>query len=514
MSRAFDRWEILKRATKEGGGSERIAKHHAAGKLTARERLEAFFDPGSFNETDPFVTHRASGFGMEERRIPGDGVVCGWGEVDGRPVCAFAQDATVFGGALGEAHATKIVKVMELARKAGVPVVGLNDSGGARIQEGVLSLGGYGDVFLRNVSLSGVVPQISLVLGPCAGGAVYSPAITDFIIMARGTSQMFITGPDVVKEVTGESVTLEELGGADTHASTSGVSHFTEEGDAAALQLARRLLGYLPLNNLEEPPVSGAVEPSPTAAAELRSVVPEDSNAPYDVRGVIDRVVDPGSFLEVQPTWATNIVIGFARLAGRAVGVVANNPAQLAGTLDINAATKAARFVRTCDAFNIPLVTLVDVPGFLPGLSQEHGGIIRHGAKLLYAYAESTVPMMTVILRKAYGGAYDVMCSKHLGGDLNYAWPTAEIAVMGAEGASRILFRPPPNGSPADVEGRSGHVEVYRAQFMNPYLAAERGYIDDVIDPATTRERLVAGLSILSSKRDERPAKKHGNIPL
>ena len=512
MSSVYDRWTVLKRATRDGGGPERVAKQHAAGKMTARERLEAFFDPGSFNETDPFVTHRATGFGMEERRVPGDGVVCGFGAVEGRPICAFAQDATVFGGALGEAHATKIVKVMDLARKAGVPIVGLNDSGGARIQEGVRSLGGYGDVFLRNAHLSGVVPQVSLVLGPCAGGAVYSPAITDFVIMTRGTSQMFITGPDVVKEVTGETVSFDELGGADAHASTSGVSHFTAENDAQAIALARRLLGYLPLNNLEEPPASGSVEPPASAAAELRSVVPEDANAPYDVRSVIDRIVDPGSFLEVHAAWAPNIVVGLARLEGRVVGLVANNPGQLAGTLDILASTKAARFVRTCDAFNIPLITLVDVPGFLPGTAQEHGGIIRHGAKLLYAYAEATVPMQTVILRKAYGGAYDVMCSKHLGGDLNFAWPSAEIAVMGAEGAVKILFRS------AEANGTgNGHPErvaEYRTQFMNPYLAAERGYIDDVIDPAETRPRLVAGLALLSSKRDDRPAKKHGNIPL
>ena len=512
MSKAFDRWETLKRATREGGGAERVQKQHAAGKLTARERLEAFFDPGTFNETDPFVMHRASAFGMDERKVPGDGVVCGWGEVEGRPVCAFAQDATVFGGALGEAHATKIVKIMELARKAGVPIVGLNDSGGARIQEGVLSLGGYGEVFLRNVHLSGVVPQVSLILGPCAGGAVYSPAITDFVIMARGTAQMFITGPDVVKEVTGETVSLEDLGGADAHAGTSGVSHFTAENERAALALARRLLGYLPLNNLEEPPTSGSVDPPASAGAELRTVVPEDSNAPYDVRAVIDRVVDPGSFLEVHAAWAANLVVGLARLDGRVVGVVANNPARLAGTLDILASLKAARFVRTCDAFNIPLLTFVDVPGFLPGTAQEHGGIIRHGAKLLYAYAEATVPMLTVILRKAYGGAYDVMCSKHLGGDLNFAWPTAEIAVMGAEGAVKILFRSSPEGGRGGSNGE--RVEEYRRQFMNPYLAAERGYIDDVIDPAETRARLVAGLSFLSSKREDRPPKKHGNIPL
>ncbi len=515
MSDAFDRWEVLKRATREGGGAERVAKHHAAGKLTARERLEAFFDSGTFEEIGAYVTTRATSFGMAERRIPGDGVVTGWGEVDARPVCAFAQDATVFGGALGEAHAAKIVAVMELARKAGVPIVGLNDSGGARIQEGVVSLGGYGDVFWRNVSLSGVVPQVSAILGPCAGGAVYSPALTDFVVMAHGTSQMFITGPDVVKEVTGEEVSTEDLGGADAHARQSGVSHLTAANDKDALELVRRLLGYLPLNNLEEPPRAESVEPAASAAAELARTVPEDANAPYDVREVIDRVLDPGSFLEIQPEWAMNIVVGLARLSGRSIGVIANNPSQLAGTLDINASVKAARFVRTCDAFNVPLLTFVDVPGFLPGTAQEHGGIIRHGAKLLYAYAEATVPMMTVILRKAYGGAYDVMCSKHLGGDLNFAWPGAEIAVMGAEGAAKILFRRSGEGNGGmSEEERARRIRDYRTEFMNPFLAAERGYIDDVIDPTTTRARLVAGLRMLSSKRDDRPPKKHGNGPL
>ena len=515
MSDAFDRWEVLKRATREGGGAERVARHHAAGKLTARERLEAFFDSGTFEEIGAYVTTRATSFGMAERRIPGDGVVTGWGEVDGRPVCAFAQDATVFGGALGEAHAAKIVAVMELARKAGVPIVGLNDSGGARIQEGVVSLGGYGDVFVRNVSLSGVVPQVSAILGPCAGGAVYSPALTDFVVMAHGTSQMFITGPDVVKEVTGEEVSTEDLGGADAHARLSGVSHLTAANDKDALELVRRLLGYLPLNNLEEPPRAESVEPAASAAAELARIVPDDANAPYDVREVIDRVLDPGSFLEIQPEWAMNIVVGLARLSGRSIGAIANNPSQLAGTLDINASVKAARFVRTCDAFNVPLLTFVDVPGFLPGTAQEHGGIIRHGAKLLYAYAEATVPMMTVILRKAYGGAYDVMCSKHLGGDLNFAWPGAEIAVMGAEGAAKILFRRSGEGNGGmSEEERARRIGDYRTEFMNPFLAAERGYIDDVIDPTTTRARLVAGLRMLSSKRDDRPPKKHGNGPL
>jgi len=516
MTGAFDRWALRKRTAKEGGGAERVQKHRAGGKLTARERLEAFFDPGTFTEIDAFVTHRVDKFGLEERKVPGDGVVTGWGEVEGRPVCAFAQDATVFGGALGEAHAMKIVKIMETARKAGVPIVGLNDSGGARIQEGVMSLGGYGEVFFRNVSLSGVVPQLSLVLGPCAGGAVYSPAITDFVIMVRGTAQMFITGPDVIRAVTGEEVTFDQLGGADTHASVSGVSHLTATSDADALALARRLLSYLPLNNLEEPPVTVPSAPTEAAAAELAGVVPEDSNLPYDTHAVIERVVDVGSFFEIHAAWAPNILVGFARLDGRPIGVVANNPAVLAGTLDIPASVKAARFVRFCDAFNLPLVTLVDVPGFLPGTAQEYGGIIRQGAKLLYAYAEATVPMMTVILRKAYGGAYDVMCSKHLGGDLNLAWPTAEIAVMGAEGAVNILFRREIEGAPeADRAGvRAQLIAKYRGEFLNPYLAAERGYIDDVIDPSETRARLVDGLQLLATKRDDRPARKHGNIPL
>jgi len=516
MTHAFDRWAALKKTAKEGGGAERVQKHRAGGRLTARERLETFFDPGTFTEIDSFVTHRVEKFGLDERKIPGDGVVTGWGEVDGRPVCAFAQDATVFGGALGEAHAMKIVKIMETARKAGVPIVGVNDSGGARIQEGVMSLGGYGEVFFRNVALSGVVPQLSLILGPCAGGAVYSPAITDFVIMARGTAQMFITGPDVIRAVTGEEVTFDQLGGAETHASISGVSHLTARSDADALALARRLLSYLPLNNLEEPPTAPRSAPPDSAAGELVRIVPEDSNLPYDVHGVIGRIVDVDTFFEIHAAWAPNIVVGFARLDGRPIGVVANNPASLAGTLDIPASVKAARFVRFCDAFNLPLVTLVDVPGFLPGTAQEYGGIIRHGAKLLYAYAEATVPLLTVILRKAYGGAYDVMCSKHLGGDLNLAWPTAEIAVMGAEGAVNILYRKEIElaAEPKRETLRAQRITEYRAEFLNPYLAAERGYIDDVIDPSETRARLVNGLGLLATKRDDRPARKHGNIPL
>ncbi|MGI0053363.1 MAG: acyl-CoA carboxylase subunit beta, partial [Thermoplasmata archaeon] len=488
----------------------------AQGKLSARERLEAFFDPGSFVESGPYVVHRVSAFGLAERRIPGDGVVTGWGEVDGRPVCAFAQDATVFGGALGEAHAEKIVKTMELARRTGVPIVGFNDSGGARIQEGVMSLGGYGEVFFRNVLLSGVVPQLSIILGPCAGGAVYSPAITDFVVMVRGQAQMFITGPEVIQSVTGETVTMEDLGGAETHGARSGVSHFAVGSDREAVELARRILGYLPLNNLEEAPGRPSEEPPAGAAAELVRVVPEDSNAPYDVHEVLRRVLDPASFLEVQSAWAGNILVGFARLGGKVVGIVANQPKVLAGTLDIDASTKAARFVRFLDAFNLPVVTFVDVPGFLPGTLQEFGGIIRHGAKLLFAYSEATVPKLTVILRKAYGGAYDVMCSKHLGGDLNLAWPTAEIAVMGAEGAVNILFRREIDRSPeAGRESlRTKLIGEYRAEFLNPYLAAERGYLDDVIDPAETRPRLLRGLELLGTKREDRPARKHGNLPL
>ncbi|HXQ94401.1 MAG TPA: acyl-CoA carboxylase subunit beta [Thermoplasmata archaeon] len=516
MTGAFDRWELKRQPTLAGGGPERVAKHTSNGKLTARARLEAFFDPGTFVETGPYVTHRVATFGLAERRIPGDGVVTGWGEVDGRPVCAFAQDATVFGGALGEAHAEKIVRAMETAKKAGVPIVGLDDSGGARIQEGVMSLGGYGEVFFRNVLLSGVVPQLSVILGPCAGGAVYSPAITDFIVMVRGQGQMFITGPDVIRAVTGEEVTAEALGGADAHGLGSGVSHFAADSDRAALDLTRKILSYLPLNNVEEPPASEPVGPAATAAGELRGVVPEDANAPYDVLGVVTRVVDPESFLEVQAGHAPNLVIGFARLAGHPVGVVANQPSFLAGCLDLTASMKGARFVRFCDAFNLPLLTFVDVPGFLPGTQQEHGGIIRHGAKLLYAYAEATVPKLTVILRKAYGGAYDVMCSKHIGADFNVAWPTAEIAVMGADGAVNILFRRDiDQAKPAEREAvRAKLVAEYQTEFLNPYLAAERGYIDDVIDPAETRPKLVRALRLLETKREDRPPKKHGNIPL
>ncbi len=516
MSGPYERWQERMKAARAGAGEERTKRHADAGKMGARARLEALFDPGTFSEIGELVQHRAQAFGLAERKVPGDGVVTGFGEVEGRRVAAFAQDATVFGGALGEAHAEKIVRTMELARKSGIPIVGLNDSGGARIQEGVMSLGGYGEVFFRNVALSGVVPQISLILGACAGGAVYSPAITDFVIMRRGTGQMYITGPDVVRAVTGEEVSAETLGGADAHATKSGVSHLTAETDEAAIALARRLLGYLPLNNLDDPPDAEAIDLPPSASAELRATVPVEANTPYDVHEVIGRLVDPASVLEIQPEFAPNIVTMFARLAGAPVGVVANQPNHLAGCLDIAASTKAARFVRFLDAFNFPIVTLVDVPGFLPGRSEEHGGIIRHGAKLLYAYAEATVPKLTVILRKAYGGAYDVMCSKHLGGDLNYAWPTAEIAVMGADGAVNILFRRElAPAAPAEREARRARlVAEYQREFLNPFLAAERGYIDAVIDPAETRARLLAGLTTLRPKREDRPARKHGNLPL
>jgi propionyl-CoA carboxylase beta chain len=509
----FDRERERVRA---GAGTERAQKLKEQGKLTARERLEALFDPGSFVELDAFVTHRSSSFGLGEKRIPGDGVVTGWGRIDGRVVAAFAQDPTIFGGALGEAHAEKIVKIMELAAKVGAPVVGLNDSGGARIQEGVVSLGGYGEVFQRNVTYSGVVPQVSVILGACAGGAVYSPAMTDFVIMAEGSSHMFITGPDVIRAVTGEEVTHEQLGGAGTHASKSGVAHLVAPSEREALDLARRLLSYLPSNNLEDPPASAAVEPPATAAAELEGLVPEQSDRGYDMREVIARIVDPGSLLPIFPSWAPNLLTELARLGGHPVGVVANQPAVLAGCLDIEASEKGARFVRTCDAFNVPLVTFVDVPGFLPGTQQEYGGIIRHGAKLLYAYAEATVPKLTVIPRKAYGGAYVVMCSKHIGGDYNVAWPQSEIAVMGADGAVNILFRRELEKLPEGEReaARKKMTAQYAEEFLNPYLAAERGYLDDVVEPAETRGRLLGALEVLRGKRVDRPAKKHGNIPL
>ncbi len=508
------RFQALQRKVEEESSANQ--KRRGPGTLSARGRLQALFDAGSFTELDQLVTHRVRGFGMEERRPLGDGVVTGWGRVEGRTVVGFAQDGSVFGGSLGEAHAQKIVKAMELAERIGAPVVGINDSGGARIQEGVVSLGGYGEVFHRNVLYSGVVPQISLVLGPCAGGAVYSPAMTDFIILAEGLSHMFITGPDVIKAVTGEEVSFDALGGSDTHATLSGVAHLVAPDEAAAIALTRRLLGYLPSNNLEDPPLAPAREPPAGSAEGLGSIVPSDPNQPYDAHRVLEGVADPGSLLEIFPRWAPNLLTLLGRLGGRSVGFVANQPAHLAGCLDISASEKGARFVRTLDAFNVPLITFVDVPGFLPGTQQEYGGIIRHGAKLLYAYAEASVPKLTVVLRKAYGGAYVVMCSKHIGGDLNLAWPQSEIAVMGAEGAVNILFRREIAEAPeGEREGvRRSFISRYREEFLHPYLAAERGYLDAVIDPAETRARLLAGLETLATKREEQPAKKHGNIPL
>jgi len=512
-----DRLDELRRraeAVLAMGGEERVRRQHAAGKLTARERLDLLLDPGSFVELDRFVTHRGREFGLDRVEAPADGVVTGWGTIDGRPVAVFSQDFTVLGGSLGEGHAGKIVKVMDLALSSGIPIVGLNDSGGARIQEGVAALGGYAEIFLRNVLASGVIPQISAVLGPCAGGAVYSPAMTDFIIMVRGTSYMYVTGPQVVKAVTREEVSHEELGGAGVHATRSGVAHFVADDDEEALALVRRLLAYLPQNNLDEPP---RLEPTDDPARmddALNTLVPEEPTKPYDMREVIRRIVDHGEFLEVHRDFAPNLLVGFARLHGRSVGIVAQQPAVLAGVLDIDSSDKGARFVRFCDAFNIPLLTFVDVPGFMPGTAQEAGGIIRHGAKLLYAYCEATVPKLTVITRKAYGGAYDVMSSRHIRGDLNLAWPTAEIAVMGPEGAIDIIFRKE-LAEAADPEARRRElVEAYRAQFANPYVAAARGYIDDVIEPRETRPRLIAALEVLQGKRQPTPKRKHGNIPL
>ena len=496
------------------GGEERIRRQHDAGKLTARERLDLLLDPGSFVELDRFVTHRGREFGLDKIEAPADGVVTGHGTIDGRPVAVFSQDFTVLGGSLGEGHAEKIVKIMDLALSSGIPVIGLNDSGGARIQEGVTALGGYAEIFFRNVMTSGVVPQISVIMGPCAGGAVYSPAMTDFIIMVRGTSYMYVTGPQVVKAVTREDVSHEELGGADVHAAKSGVAHFVAEDDEDALGLVRRLLAYLPQNNVDDPPRSEPTDDPTRMDDALNPLVPEEPTKPYDMHEVIHRIVDHGEFLEVHREFAPNLLVGFARLNGRPVGIVAQQPAVLAGVLDIDSADKGARFVRFCDAFNIPLVTFVDVPGFMPGTAQESGGIIRHGAKLLYAYCEATVPKLTVITRKAYGGAYDVMSSQHIRGDLNLAWPTAEIAVMGPEGAIDIIFRKELTEA-EDAEARRRElVEAYRAQFANPYIAAGRGYIDDVIEPRETRPRLIAALELLQTKRQTNPKRKHGNIPL
>ncbi|HHY36473.1 MAG TPA: methylmalonyl-CoA carboxyltransferase [Firmicutes bacterium] len=497
-----------------GGGEKRIEKQHQAGKMTARERIAKLLDPDSFVELDAFVRHRCIDFGMEKVEAPGEGVVTGYGTINGRTVFVYAQDFTVIGGSLGEMHARKICKVMDLALKTGVPIIGINDSGGARIQEGVDALSGYGQIFYRNTIASGVIPQISVIMGPCAGGAVYSPALTDFVFMVEGTSYMFITGPQVIKAVTGEDVTPEELGGAMTHNATSGVAHFKARNEEECLEAIRRLLSFLPDNNLQDPPLVETGDDPGRIDASLREIVPPEPNRAYDVRDIITRVVDKGDFLEVQPYYAQNIVIGFARLNGRTVGIVANQPKILAGCLDINASDKAARFIRFCDAFNIPLVNLVDVPGFLPGTAQEYGGIIRHGAKMLYAYSEATVPKLTVILRKSYGGAYLAMCSRDLGADQVFAWPNAEIAVMGPEGAANIIFRKEINDSADPQKTRDEKIAEYRERFANPYVAAGRGYVDDVIDPAETRVRLIAALEMLVSKRETRPAKKHGNIPV
>jgi propionyl-CoA carboxylase beta chain len=512
-----EKLELLERRVGEselGGGERRLAAQHKKGKLSARERLDLLLDEGSFVEFDRFVTHRSDAFGADEEVYYGDGVVTGYGRIEGRLVYVFSQDFTVFGGSLSETHAEKICKIMDLAVRNGAPVIGLNDSGGARIQEGVLSLGGYADVFLRNTLASGVVPQISAILGPCAGGAVYSPAITDFTYMVRGSSYMFVTGPNVVKTVTHEDVTMERLGGADTHASVSGVAHFAHDSEPACLQAIRELFRFVPSNNVDDPPRGRGADPRDRREESLLDIVPDEPNKPYDIHDVIRRVVDDGEFYEVQPDYAANIVVGFAHLGGFSIGVVANQPAVLAGVLDINASLKAARFIRFCDCFNIPLVTFEDVPGFLPGVTQEHGGIIKHGAKLLYAYCEATVPKLTVITRKAYGGAYDVMSSKHIRGDYNVAWPTAEIAVMGPKGAVEILFRKEIAESDDPAAAMDARVAEYTAKFANPYVAASRGFVDDIIDPRDTRPRLIDALETLASKRDRNPPKKHGNIPL
>jgi acetyl-CoA carboxylase carboxyltransferase component len=505
-----------KAASLEGGGPARIEKQHKAGKFTARERVDLLLDAGSFVELDALREHDCHDFGMQEQVVPGDGVVTGWGTIDGRLVYVFSQDFTVWGGSLGLVYAEKITKVMDLAVQNGAPIIGLNDSGGARIQEGVMSLGGYAEIFYRNTRASGVVPQISAIMGPCAGGAVYSPAITDFVLMVEDTSHMFITGPEVIKTVTGEDVSFDELGGAHAHAGRSGVCHLVYSDEEACLAGIRELVSFLPSNNLADPPLAKPTDVASRMDEELIRVVPDSPDKPYDIKQVIRRVVDDGAFLEIQSEFAANIVVGFARLNGRSIGVVANQPAVLAGVLDIDASTKAGRFVRFCDAFGIPLVTFVDVPGFLPGVDQEHRGIIRHGAKLLYAYAEATVPKLTVITRKAYGGAYDVMCSKHVRSDFNVAWPTAEIAVMGPEGAVNIIFRKELAGlkGKALESRRAGLVAEYRAKFASPYVAARKGYIDDVIEPQETRPALIKALETLVNKRQEGPRRKHGNIPL
>jgi propionyl-CoA carboxylase beta chain len=511
------RLEELRRRYREarrGGGEERVEKQHAAGKLTARERIEALLDPGSFQELDALVVHRNYNFGMEKRRVPGDGVVTGHGRIEGRPVYVFAQDFTVFGGSLSETFAEKICKIMDQAMKVGAPLIGLNDSGGARIQEGVVSLAGYADIFLRNTLASGVIPQISAIMGPCAGGAVYSPAITDFTVMVKDTSYMFITGPDVIKQVTHEEVTKEKLGGAMTHNTVSGVAHFAAADDRDALLVIREMLSFMPSNNMEDPPTRPTDDPEDRQDKTLDSIVPDNPNQPYDIKKAIVGIVDDGNFLEVHEHYARNIVVGFARLGGKPVGIIANQPAVLAGVLDINSSVKGARFTRFCDCFNIPLIVFEDVPGFLPGTEQEYGGIIVHGAKLLYALAEATVPKITVITRKAYGGAYCVMNSKHIRGDFNFAWPTAEIAVMGPEGAVNIVYRRDLQKADDPAAAAQKHVDEYREKFANPWVAAERGYVDEVIEPAVTRPKLIAALRLLETKRDSNPPRKHGNIPL
>jgi propionyl-CoA carboxylase beta chain len=510
----IERLKERERLAELGGGEERLKKQHDQGKLTARERMTRLFDAGTFEEVDKLVTHRCQDFGMEQQIIPGDGVVSGHGRVHGRVVYAFAQDFTVFGGSLSETNAAKICKVMDMATRSGAPIVGLNDSGGARIQEGVVSLAGYADIFLRNTLASGVVPQISAIMGPCAGGAVYSPAITDFIVMVKQTSYMFVTGPDVIKTVTHEDVTKEDLGGAMTHNEKSGVAHFAAENDAECIALIRELLSFMPGNNLDDPPRKPTDDPLDREDDSLDALVPASPNQPYDMLDLIHTIADEGYFLEVHQHYARNIIVGFARLGGRPVGIVANQPAHLAGTLDINASVKGARFVRFCDAFNIPLVTFEDVPGFLPGTVQEYAGIIRHGAKLLYAFAEATVPKITVITRKAYGGAYCVMASKHIRTDFNYAWPSAEIAVMGAEGAVNILYKRDIEKASDPAAMRAEKIAEFRERFASPYVAAERGYVDEVILPRTTRAKLVQALATLDHKRDKNPPKKHGNIPL
>jgi len=514
MEEKIQQLRAFKAEARLGGGEKRIEIQHQKGKLTARERLDLLLDEGSFQELDMLVRHRSRDFGLDKQRYFGDGVVTGYGTINGRLVFVFSQDFTVLGGSLSESHGQKICKVMDLAMKNGAPVIGLNDSGGARIQEGVVSLGAYADIFLRNTLASGVIPQISAIMGPCAGGAVYSPAITDFIFMVKNTSYMFVTGPNVVKAVTHEEVTFEELGGAMTHATKSGVAHFVADNEVECLEGIRKLLSYIPQNNMEDPPTVPTADDPNRMDPELNDIVPENPNKPYDVKEIIRRVVDNGEFLEVHENYAQNLVVGFGRLNGRSVGIVANQPAVLAGVLDIDSSIKGARFVRFCDAFNIPLITFVDVPGFLPGTDQEWRGIIKNGAKLLYAYCEATVPKITVILRKAYGGAYDVMSSKHIRGDINYAWPSAEIAVMGPKGAVEIIFRKDLAQAANMQEALERLVEDYRSKFANPYIAAERGYIDDVIEPPETRPRLIRALEMLQNKVDLNPKKKHGNIPL